>query len=142
MNVSPYMDFDGRCEQAIEFYKGAVGAEVQMLMRYKDMPGGCAEGKIPPGTENKVMHASLRMGDSLVMMSDGHCRGELKIKGACLSLSVESDAKAEKVFKALSDGGKVTMPLGKTFFASSFGMVDDRFGVPWMVVAQPENASR
>ena len=137
MNVNPYLSFEGRCDEAIGFYKKAVGAEVKMLMRFKDMPPSCPEGSIPPGSENKVLHAELRIGDSTVFATDGHGQGQLKFHGISLSVSASNDAEAAKLFSALGEGGQVTMPLGKTFFASSFGMLNDRFGVSWMIVAQP-----
>lgn len=139
MTINPYLSFEGRCEEAIEFYKKAIGAEVNMLMRFKDMPtNSCPEGSVPPGTENKVMHAEVRIGDSTIFVSDGRCKGETKFNGTSLSLSAADDAQASRAFNALAQGGTVTMPLGKTFFASSFGMVNDRFGVPWMVIARPQ----
>jgi PhnB protein len=134
MKVEPYLMFDGRCDEAIEFYKKAVGAEVMMLMRNKESPEPPPPGMLPPGSENKVMHASLRIGETTVMASDGHCEGQATFKGITLSLSVANEAQAEKAFKALSDGGNVDMPLGKTFFSPSFGMLRDRFGVAWMII--------
>ena len=134
MQVQPYLFFDGRCEEAIDFYRKALGAQVGMLMRWKDSPEPCPEGTIPPGSENKVMHASLQIGDTTVMASDGRCGGAPTFQGFSLSLDAASDAEAKRLFDALSDGGQVQMPLGKTFFASSFGMVADRFGVSWMVI--------
>jgi PhnB protein len=134
MQVQPYLFFDGRCEEAIEFYKGAVGAEVTMLMRFKDSPEPHPPGMLPPGAESKVMHASLRIGDSTVMASDGQCLGQANFQGFSLSLSVSNDAEAERLFATLADGGKVCMPLAKTFFSSRFGMVADRFGVSWMII--------
>ncbi|HEX4054199.1 MAG TPA: VOC family protein [Tepidisphaeraceae bacterium] len=136
MIVNPYLSFDGRCDEAIEFYKSAVGAEVTVLMRFKDMPKSCSETGPTPGTENKVMHAALRIGDSTVFASDGRCSGQAKFSGICLSLAAPNDAQAERLFNALASGGKVSMPLGKTFFSSNFGMLTDRFGVPWMVLVQ------
>lgn len=133
MQIQPYLFFDGRCEEAIEFYRRAVGAEVSMLMRFKESPDPPPPGMIPPGSENKVMHAALRIGDATVMASDGHCQGQAKFQGFSLSLNVPNAAEAEQRFNALADGGKVTMPLGKTFWSPSFGMVTDRFGVGWMV---------
>ena len=142
MKVEPYLFFDGRCEEAIEFYRRAIGAEVTMLMRFKDNPeppSSTAGGPDPQGcaggSPDKVMHAELRIGETTVMASDGNCTGKPAFQGVSLSLSVADDAAAERVFKALGDGGQVQMPLGKTFFASSFGMVADRFGVSWMVIA-------
>jgi PhnB protein len=134
MQVQPYLFFDGRCEEAIEFYKSAVGAEVTMLMRFKDSPEPHPPGMLPPGAESKVMHASLRISDSTVMASDGQCLGQANFQGFSLSLSVANDAEAERLFAALANGGKVCMPLAKTFFSSRFGMVADRFGVSWMII--------
>ncbi len=134
MLVQPYLFFDGRCEEALEFYRKTLGAEVRMLMRYKDSPEPPPPGRLPPGSEDKVMHASLRIGETTVMASDGHCQGKPSFQGFSLSLTVPDDAQAGHVFAALSDGGKVQMPLGKTFFSSSFGMLIDRFGVMWMII--------
>jgi PhnB protein len=131
MQVQPYLFFDGRTEEAIEFYRKTLGAEVQMLMRFKDAP---EPGHTPPGAENKVMHSSLRIGDATIMASDGHCQGKPSFKGISLSLSLPDVAEAERVFNALADGGQVNQPLIETFFSPRFGMVADRFGVPWMVV--------
>ena len=134
MQAQPYLIFDGRCEEAIEFYKSALGAEVTMLMRFKDSPEPHPPGMLPPGAESKVMHASLRIGDSTVMASDGQCLGQANFQGFSLALSVSNDTEAERLFAALADGGKVCMPLAKTFFSSRFGMVADRFGVSWMII--------
>ncbi|MGH7875955.1 MAG: VOC family protein [Candidatus Binatia bacterium] len=134
MQVQPYLMFDGRCDEAIEFYKSALGAEVTMLMRFKDSPEPQPPGMLPPGAENKVMHSSLRIGESTLMASDGECRGQANFQGFSLTLPASNDAEAERLFAALSDGGKVCMPLTKTFFASRFGMVADRFGVSWMII--------
>jgi len=135
MQVQPYLNFEGRCDEAIAFYEKALGAKVEALMRFKDMPGSPPPGMVAPGWEEKVMHASLRVGDSVVMASDGNGPGDLAFKGVSLTLSVESDAEADRAFNALADGGQVQMPIDKTFFASRFGMVADRFGVSWMVIA-------
>lgn len=137
MEIQPYLMFDGRCDEAIEFYKKALGAEVQMLMRFKDAPPppqGQGGGNCPNMPGDKVMHANLRIGDSTVLMSDGQCGGTPKFEGVSLSITPEDDAKAKRVFEALSQGGQVQMPLSKTFFSSSFGMVADKFGVGWMVL--------
>ena len=136
MRVEPYLNFDGRCEEAIQFYKTAVGAEVTMLMRFKDSPEPPAVGMCPPGSENKIMHASLKIGDSNVMASDCHGQGNPEFKGISLSITAANDAQAERVFAALSSGGKVTMPMTKTFFSSRFGVATDRFGVTWMIVVE------
>jgi len=132
MQVQPYLFFDGRCEEAAEFYKSAVGAEVTMSMRFKDNPEP-QPGGTPPGTENKIMHMSMRIGDSTVLASDGHAKGQPSFKGFALSLTVADGAEAERRFKALAEGGQVQLPLTKTFFSSHFGMVADRFGVTWMI---------
>jgi PhnB protein len=134
MQVQPYLFFDGRCEEAIEFYRKTLGAEVTMLMRFKDSPEPHEPGMVPSGSENKVMHASFRIGDTTVMASDGQCVGKPSFQGFSLSLTVLNDAEAERLFAALADGGKVQMPLTKTFFSSRFGMVADRFGVAWMII--------
>lgn len=134
MQLQPYVHFNGQCEEAIEFYKKAVGAQVNMLMRFKDMPTTCGPAAITPGTENKVMHANLRIGDSVVLLSDGRCVGSPKFEGFSLSLTVSSESEAEKTFNALAEGGNITMPLQKTFFTSKFGMLTDRFGVSWMLI--------
>jgi len=135
MEVQPYLFFDGRCEEAIEFYRKAIGAELGMLMRFKDAPTeACPEGAFPAGSENKVMHAALRIGDTTVMASDGRNTGAPHFQGFALSLDAKDNAEAKRLFDALSDGGQVQMPLGQTFFASSFGMLADKFGVGWMVI--------
>ncbi len=134
MQVQPYLFLDGRCEEAIEFYRRALGAEVTALMRYKESPEPHAPSMIPPGAEDKVMHANLRFGDTTVMASDGRCLGQPNFQGFALTLNAADDAEAERLFSALAEGGKVQMPLDKTFFASRFGMAADRFGVPWMVI--------
>ena len=133
MPIEPYLFFDGRCEEAIEFYKNALGAEVLMLMRFKDSPEPHPPGMLPPGSENKVMHVSLRVGDATVMASDGRCTGQANFQGFCLSLTAVNQGEAERIFGALAAGGQVQMPLGKTFWSPCFGMVSDRFGVGWMI---------
>ncbi len=137
MQVQPYLFFDGRCEEAVEFYRRALGAEVTMLMRFKDSPEPHAPGMVPPGAENKVMHTSFRIGDTTVLASDGRCLGQPSFQGFSLSLAVPKEAEAERLFAALADGGQVQMPLAKTFFSPRFGMVADRFGVSWMVYVAP-----
>jgi PhnB protein len=135
MQIQPYLFFDGRCEEAMSFYRDALGAEVVMLLRYSDAPRG--EGGCPGGTPpvDKIMHASLRIGQTEVMASDGFAAGRPEFKGVSLSIAADDDAQARRLFDALAAGGQVQQPLGPTFFASSFGMVTDRFGVAWMVVA-------
>jgi PhnB protein len=130
MQIQPYLFFEGRCDEAIKFYRSALGAEVTMLMRFKDNPD---PGMGQPSAGDKVMHASLRIGDPTILVSDGHCLGQPKFQGFSLSLTVPDDAEAERFFAALADGGQVQMPMAKTFFSSRFGMVTDRFGVLWMI---------
>jgi PhnB protein len=134
--VQPYLFFEGKCEEAIEFYRRSLGAQVTMQMRYKDspepQPPGC--GPIDP---NKIMHAQFQIGSTVIMASDGRCDKEAKFAGFSLSLTVPTETEAERAFTALADGGKVEMPLAKTFFSARFGMVVDRFGVFWMVLVQP-----
>ncbi len=134
MQVQSYLFFDGNCEQALEFYKKALGAQVEMLMRYKESPEPPPPGMVPPGFENKVMHSSFRIGATTVMAADD-CTGHPKFGGFSLAISVADVAATQRVFNALADGGKVTMPLAKTFWSPSFGMLTDRFGVGWMVMA-------
>jgi PhnB protein len=137
MQVTPYLFFDGRCEEAIEFYKKALGAEVGMMMRLKESPDPPPPGMMPPGSENKIMHATLRIGDTTVMVSDGHAKGQPKFEGFSLSLNAKNETEAERLFAALADGGQVRMPLTKTFFSPSFGMVADKFGMGWMIIVEP-----
>jgi PhnB protein len=137
MRVEPYLFFNGRCEEAVEFYKKALGAEVAMLMRFKDSPEPHAPGMLPPGSENKVMHVSFRVGNTTVMASDGFCKGQTDFQGLSLSLTVSNEAEADRVFGALADAGQVQMPLNKTFWSPRFGMVTDRFGLGWMVTVMP-----
>jgi PhnB protein len=134
MKIEPYLFFEGRCEEAIEFYRKAVGAEVLMLMRYKDSPEPPPPGKVPPGSEQKVMHACVRIGETNVMASDGFCSGTPKFQGFSLSLTAKNEAEADKLFAALGEGGEVQMPLTKTFFSPRFGMLVDRYGVAWMII--------
>jgi PhnB protein len=137
MNIEPYLFFEGRCDEAIEFYGRALGAEVTALMRYKDSPEPPPPGMIPPGSESKVMHANLRIGDTTAMVSDGNCSGRPDFRGFSLSITAPDVARANQLFAALAEGGRVQMPLAKTFFSPRFGMVADRFGVSWMVIVMP-----
>ena len=134
MKVQPYLFFNGRCEEAIDYYKKTLGAEVLMLMRFKENPDRPGPDSIPPALDDKIMHASLRIGTSEIMASDGMCTGKSEFQGVSLSLEVASEAEADRLFNALAQGGQVQMPIGKTFFSPRFGMVADRFGVSWMVV--------
>jgi PhnB protein len=137
MLIQPYLNFDGRCEEAAEFYQGALGAKVEMLLRFKDSPEPVDPAMVPPGAQNKVMHMALRIGDSTLLAADMRCQGRPNFQGITLSLTVADEAEADRRFAALADGGQVQMPLTKTFFSPRFGVVADRFGVSWMVyVAQ------
>ena len=140
MRVEPYLFFDGRCEEAIEFYKKALGAKVEMLMRFKDAP----EGQCAPGTENKVMHSALKIGDTFIMATDGMMKdqGKLEFKGISLTLNPTTEAECERLFNALADGGQVYQPLIKTFFSPKFGVVADKFGVNWMVLVEQQQQAK
>lgn len=129
--IQPYLFFGGRCEEAIEFYRKAVGAEVDRLVRYREAPE--KQPGFPDCFEDKVMHASLRIGETMMLASDGSCEGPQTFEGFSLSLTVPDEAEAERAFAALSDGGLVTMQLEKTFWAPKFGMLQDKFGVGWMI---------
>lgn len=138
--LAPYLFFEGRCDEAIEFYQSTLGAEVTMLMRYKESPEPQPPGMLPPGNGDKVMHASMRIGDITLFASDGMCSGKPDFRGVSLSLTVANAEEAEHVFAALENGGQVLMPMTKTFFSPRFGMVADRFGVSWMVIVAAEPA--
>jgi PhnB protein len=131
MKIEPYLFFEGRCDEAIEFYRDALAAEVTALMRYKDNPD---RDSSRPGTEDKIMHANLRIGETTVMVSDGLCSGHPNFQGFSLTLSLASEAQASRMFQALAEGGKIRMPLAQTFYSPLFGMVVDRFGVQWMIL--------
>lgn len=131
MKIEPYLFLEGRCDEAIAFYRNALDAELLMLVRYGDSPDPQACGPVDPA---KVMHAALRVGDMMLLLSDGLAGGTPRFEGIALSLAVADDAAARRRFDALADGGKVTSPLAATFFASAFGMLTDRFGVSWMVL--------
>lgn len=137
MQIQPYLFFDGHCEEAIEFYSPSLGAKIGKLMRHKDSPEPPPPGMVLPGMEDKVMHASFRIGDSSMMASDDCTGTRARFQGIQLVLAVADDAEAAHRFAALADGGQVKKPLTKTFFASGFGMVVDRFRVPWTVIAAP-----
>jgi PhnB protein len=131
--IQPYLFFGGRCEEALTFYRTAIGAEVDMLMRHKESPDAPPPGMLAPGWENKVMHTSFRVGTTVIMASDGCSPEDGHFKGFMLSITVPSEADAQRVFAALSKGGEVKMPLSKTFWSPCFGMLTDRFGLGWMV---------
>ncbi|HZV34123.1 MAG TPA: VOC family protein [Verrucomicrobiae bacterium] len=130
--IEPYLFFNGRCEEALEFYKKTIGAHVEFLMRYKESPEKPPPGMVPPGFENKVMHTTFRVGETTVMASDG-CEEGAKFDGFRLALSVPTEDEAKRAFNALSAGGSVMMPLTKTFWSPCFGMLTDKFGIGWMV---------
>ncbi|MDR3387496.1 PhnB protein [Burkholderia sp. GAS332] len=132
MDIQPYVFFNGRCEEALKFYGEAIGAEVIFQMRYKDAPPD-AQSQMRPGTEDKIMHASIKSGSTIWMASDGHCDPQATFSGFSLSLTADDAASAEKYFNALAEGGSVTMPWQATFWSKGFGMVVDRFGLGWMV---------
>jgi PhnB protein len=133
MQVQPYIFFDGRCDEALEFYKKALGAKVDMLMRFKDAPD---QSMVTPESKDRVMHAAVHIGDTQILMSDGHCQGKPSFQGFSLTINAPSAAEAERQFNALAEGGNVQMPLGETFFASRFGMLADKFGLGWMVIVE------
>jgi PhnB protein len=134
-SIQPYLIFNGRCEEAVEFYRKALGAEVVMLLRFKESPD---QSMVAPGSENKIMHSTLSIGNTIVLASDGHCTGQQAFAGFSLSLTVKTEADADRFFAALADGGQIQMPLTKTFFSPRFGMVTDRFGISWMVIIPQE----
>jgi len=138
MLVQPYLFFEGCCEEALEFYRTAAGAEIEAMMRIGDSPEPPPEGMVPPGSERKIMHASFRIGKTTLMASDGNCSGAPRFKGMALSLQAKDADEAGRLFKALAAGGQVIMPLGKTFYSPAFGMLADRFGVMWMVIVLPD----
>lgn len=137
MYVQPYLFFDGRCEEAVAFYQKALGAQVEMTMRYNEAPDPPPPGMLKPGSENKIMHTQFKVGDSTIMASDGMSAGNPKFEGFSLSIAVPDAATADRMFNALADGGEVRMPMGKTFWSERFGMVKDRFGVGWMINVMP-----
>jgi PhnB protein len=131
--ITPYLMYNGRCQEALDFYRQALGAEIGMVMRFDESPEPPPPGQLPPGYEKKIMHAEFRIGGTTVMCSDGCDTAQSKFDGISLALAVKNEAEAQRAFAALSDGGQVTMPLGKTFWSPCFGMVSDRFGLGWMV---------
>lgn len=134
MKVEPYLFFNGQCEAAIAFYQQALGAELVMQMRMDESPEPQPPGMVPPGFEHKIMHASLRIGETTLMLSDGNNATKANFQGFSLSIGAADAAQAQRFYDALANGGQIQMPLGKTFFSPCFGMVADRFGVSWMVI--------
>jgi PhnB protein len=133
MKIEPYLFFNGHAEEAMAFYEKSLGAKVEMAMRFSESPEPHPEGTLPPGFENKIMHASFLVGDARVMISDGGCISGQRLGGFALSLQFNTEKEVHRAFNALADGGQVTMPIGPTFWSSRFGMVTDRFGVQWML---------
>ena len=131
MNVQPYLSFEGRAQEAMDFYKTAIGAKVDVVMLFKDAPPDM-QANMP--NKDKVMHSAFKVGDTTIMATDGQCSGKAEFSGITLTIQANSDAEAEKLFNALAQGGKVNMPMSETFFATRFGMVADKFGVGWMVL--------
>ncbi len=135
MNVQPYLMFEGRCEEAIEFYKKTLDAKVETMMRFRESPSPPPPGSLPPGSEEKILHSALKIGSSQIMATDGHCAGHPDFQGFSLTLETASETEADRLFNGLAQDGKITMPLSKTFFSPRFGMVTDKFGVGWIVMA-------
>ena len=135
--IQPYLFFRGRCEEAINYYKDKIGAEVLMMMRFKENPDQPHDDKVSHELDDKIMHASLRIAGASVMLSDGMKTGPLDFQCMSLSLAVKSEAEADRLFDALAADGTVQMPMGKTFFAPRFGAVADKFGVSWMIIVEP-----
>lgn len=133
MPITPYLFFEGRAEEAMAFYAEALGAEVTMRMRFSEAPDPPPPGMLPPGSENRIMHAELRIAGEPLMVSDGGCAGAAAFAGFGVSLPAADAAQAQRWFDALAAGGAVQMPIGPTFWSPAFGMVKDRFGVLWMI---------
>ena len=138
--IQPYLFFNGRCEEALEFYRRAIGAELVMMLRFSDSPDAPPPGMVPPGWENKVMHSELRVGEAVVMASDG-CGSGAAFGGFSIALTLTTAAEVDRAFAALAEGGEVEMPLGETFWTPRFGMLKDRFGVAWMVQVPQKQSS-
>ncbi|MEO8203603.1 MAG: VOC family protein [Betaproteobacteria bacterium] len=139
MLVQPYVFFEGRCEEALDFYAKAIDAKLEMKMKYSESPGGSGSrpSGLPAGSDDKIMHAAFKVGDSLVMASDGMCSGQAGFKGVALTISMDDQASVRRMFEALAQGGQVHMPLEKTFYSPLFGVVADKFGLSWMLMANP-----
>ena len=140
MNVQPYLFFEGRAEEALNFYTKALGTKPDMVMRFRDAPEAPPPDKVPPGSEDKVMHASFHVGDTEVMLSDGFCSGATKFSGFSLAIGAADESTARRYFDALASGGTVTMPLSATFWSPCFGMLTDRFGLGWMISVESKEA--
>jgi PhnB protein len=136
MKVETYLFFNGRCEEALEFYQKALGAKIVNKMRFSDSPD---KSQCAPGTLDKIMHATFSIGETQLMASDGRCEGQPKFEGMSLTIGVKSPEEAEKLFKAIGEGGQVQVPMMETFFATRWGMVADKFGVSWMVLSEKQH---
>ena len=132
MKVQPYVFFDGKCDEALQFYQRALGAKVNALMRFSEAPD---QSQIKPESKNKVMHSAFQIGETEILASDGYCLGAPAFQGFALTINAANSAEALKLFTGIAEGGKIQMPLEKTFFAASFGIAVDKFGVSWMVIA-------
>jgi PhnB protein len=137
--IQPYLFFGGRCQEALDFYRAALGAQIEMVMRFDESPDPVPAGMLLPGFEHKVMHSAFRIGGNTILASDG-CNDDAGFKGFSLALSVATAAEADRVFAQLAEGGQVRMPLGKTFWSPRYGMLTDRFGIEWMVMVPGEAA--
>lgn len=136
--VDSYLFFNGRCEEAIHFYKSAAGAKIGMVLKFGESPDPVPEGMVPPDWDNKIMHCDFTIGQSRIMASDG-CASTPDFNGFRLALTVPTEADADRVFAALADGGRIDMPLGKTFWSPRYGMLTDKFGIGWMVMVSDAN---
>ena len=141
MRVQPYLFFDGRCQEALDFYQSILQAEVMSIMRFKESPVPPDTNMMPPGSDDKIMHATFRIGQSVLMASDGRCQGEPDFAGVALTITLSDPDRAEDVFEALAQDGEIQMPMTQTFFAQAFGMVADRFGLSWMILVEPVEAA-
>lgn len=138
LEIEPYLFFGGKCEEALAFYSDVLGAETLFKMRFSESPDPLPEGMIADGFEEKIMHSTFRVKDTTIMASDG-CGPEARFEGFSLAINLDDEAEAKRIFEGLSKGGKVDMPLSKTFWSPCYGMLTDRFGVAWMVMVQGSN---
>jgi PhnB protein len=136
MRLNPYLNFNGECEAAFKFYQQVLGGKIETMMPFEGTP---AANQVPANMRNRIIHAGIRIGDTIVMGSDAPPERASQPKGFALSLQLEKIAEAERVFDALAEKGEIGMPFGKTFFAERFGMLKDRFGVPWMILCERES---
>lgn len=135
MKVATYLNFPGNCEQALSFYEQHLGAKVLMKSRFADMSATGAPQHLPPGLKPEgILHARFTLGDTVVMASDGPPDQCQPMRSAYLSLNRDSNEEAERIYKALTEGGEVFIPMAETFFAHRFGQFRDRFGINWMVI--------